>query len=115
MLIGKSEEQAGLQLVGEDIRDVVKRVLVGPDDGWDGWVMRLFDVGPGGHTPRHAHGWPHINYILNGRGLLRVNGDERPIETGSFAVIPAQTEHQFFNTGVERLRFLCIVPAEGDQ
>ncbi len=113
-VVGKKADVAGLPMVGDGIQDVVKRVLVSPADGWDGWVMRLFDIGPGGHTPRHTHDWPHINVVLSGRGELHLDGEDHPLEAGSYAFVPAGLTHQFRNAGAETFSFVCIVPEEGD-
>ena len=81
-------------MAGEGIVGVAKRVLVSPDEGWDGWVMRLFEVEPGGHTPRHSHPWPHINFVPSGR----VRSSWRrgaALAPGSYAFVPGGVEHQF--------------------
>jgi quercetin dioxygenase-like cupin family protein len=101
-------------MAGEGIAGVAKRVLVSPAEGWDGWVMRLFDVEPGGHTPRHSHPWPHINFVPSGRGTLYVGGEEQPLTPGSYAFVPGGVEHQFRAAPDEPLTFICIVPSEGD-
>ena len=82
-------------MAGEGVQDVVKRVLVSPAEGWDGWVMRLFDIAPGGHTPRHAHDWPHINFIAAGPRQLHLDGEDYALEAGSYAYVPAGLVHQF--------------------
>jgi len=61
------------------------------------------------------HDWPHINYIVEGRGVLHVDGRDTPIESGSYAFVPAGSTHQFRNAGSGRFRFICIVPTEGHQ
>ena len=40
-------------------------------------------------------------------------GKENPIETGSYAYVPAGSLHQYKNKGYGTLRFICIVPKEG--
>lgn len=102
------------QMAMEGARDVTRRVLVSPDDGWDGWVMRAFEIAPGGHTPRHAHEWPHINVGLEGEGVLEMDGEEHPLRAGSYAFVPGGTTHQFRNTGDVATGIVCIVPEEGD-
>jgi quercetin dioxygenase-like cupin family protein len=97
------------------VEKVVKQVLVGPDQGWQGWVMRLFAIGPHGYTPRHAHPWPHINYVVSGKGVLFLNGREYQLQPGSVAYVPDNIEHQFQNPEQEELSFICIVPEEGDK
>ena len=39
-------------------RFVTKQVLVGPAQGWEDYVMRLFTLEKDGHAPRHSHDWP---------------------------------------------------------
>jgi quercetin dioxygenase-like cupin family protein len=95
-------------------RDVTKRVLVSPADGWDGWVMRVFELRPGGHTPRHDHDWPHINVWLEGEGVLEIDGEEHVLRAGSHAFVPAGATHQFRAAGSEPCAFVCIVPEQGD-
>ncbi len=81
-VVGKKADVAATEMAGDGIEGVVKRVLVSPEQGWDGWVMRLFDVEPGGHTPKHAHDWPHINFVAAGSGVLFLDGEEHPLEAG---------------------------------
>lgn len=113
-VVGRKDDTPAREITGEGLRDVVKRVLVSPDDGWNGWVMRLFDVGPGGHTPRHAHPWPHINFVASGKGELYLDGDLYPLAPGSYACVPSEHEHQFRAAEGEPLSFICIVPADAD-
>jgi quercetin dioxygenase-like cupin family protein len=112
-VVGGKDDAPARAMAGEGLRDVTKRVLVSPAEGWDGWVMRLFDVGPGGHTPRHSHAWPHINFVASGTGELFLDGVLHPLAAGSYAYVPGGHEHQFI-AGDGPLSFVCIVPAEGD-
>jgi quercetin dioxygenase-like cupin family protein len=93
--------------------DAAMRVLVGPELGWDDHVMRVFDLQPGGYTPKHHHDWPHINYILSGEGTLFLDDQENPIAAGAYAYVPANALHQFRNTSDKPLQFICIVPTKG--
>ena len=86
-MIGRIGSVEGRPLSGEGIESVVKRLLVGPADGWQGWALRLFELAPGGHTPRHRHPWPHVDYITAGHGTLHIDGADNPVETGSFASV----------------------------
>ena len=89
------------------------KVLVSPKEGWEGHVMRVLSVEEGGYTPRHSHPWPHINYIISGKGSLFLDGKENEIQAGSYAYVPSGEIHQFQNTGQGKLEFICIVPEEG--
>lgn len=87
--------------------------LIGPNEGWSDYVMRKVELESFGHSPKHTHPWPHINYVLEGKGIVFLDGEEIPVEKGSVAYIPADAEHQFLNTQKQDLRFICIVPKEG--
>ncbi len=101
-------------LSGDALKGVSKQTVIGPAEGWKDHVMRFFTLAPGGHTPRHSHPWPHINYVVDGEGTLFHKGETSPISKGSVAYLPPDTEHQFRNTGDRDLVFMCIVPKEGD-
>lgn len=96
-----------------DAKNAMMKVLIGPDDGWQDNVMRTFEVAADGYTPKHNHDWPHINYILEGEGVLFLDGKENKIEKGSIAYIPAGETHQFKNTSDSKLVLMCIVPRKG--
>ncbi len=113
-VVGNKDGLAATAMAGDGIEGVVKRVLVSPEQGWDGWVMRLFDVEPGGHTPRHRHDWPHINFVAAGSGVLYLDGAEHALAAGSYAYVPGGHEHQFRAADGESLSFVCIVPESGD-
>ena len=89
------------------------KVLVSPSEGWKGYVMRVVEVEEGGFTPKHSHPWPHINYFIEGKGELMIDGKINPVEAGSFAFVPNDSLHQFRNTSSVVFKFICIVPEEG--
>jgi len=91
------------------------KTLVGSDEGWQDYVMRVVDVEVGGYTPKHEHPWPHINYFLEGEGTLLLEDTLHPASSGSYSYVPANTLHQFKNTGDQPFKFICIVPKEGHQ
>jgi quercetin dioxygenase-like cupin family protein len=75
--------------------------------------MRVVEVQSEGFTPRHSHPWPHINFVISGKGELMIEGEVNKIESGSYAYVPANNLHQFKNIGLETFKFICIVPKEG--
>ncbi|MCP4747534.1 MAG: cupin domain-containing protein [Desulfobacteraceae bacterium] len=95
------------------LKNAAVKSLIGPEQGWSDYVLRVIEVGPEGHTPKHAHPWPHINYMLEGKARLYLNGREHDIRAGSFAYVPEGQEHQFSNNGEGVFRFICIVPKQG--
>lgn len=114
MTISHIDDLEGTPLQGPDLKNVTKKVLISPCEGWEGWCMRVFSFDTGGYTPRHVHPWPHINYITEGNGILFLDGDEYEVSAGSFAYIPEGKLHQFMNNSDGKFSFICIVPEEGD-
>ena len=94
----------------EGAAGVQMRVLIGEPDGAPNFVMRQFEVQPGGHTPRHHHPYEHQVYILAGAGVVYEGDRQRPIHAGDCVFVPSDEVHQFENTGPEPLRFLCMIP-----
>ena len=102
-----------VELNSDGLKNVRKQILVGPNDGFDGY-MRMFILSESGFTPYHTHDWYHMNYIVEGEGVLIIEGEENQITKGSVAYVPAGVKHGFKNTGKENLKFLCLVPPHGD-
>jgi quercetin dioxygenase-like cupin family protein len=115
MPILKSNEMTKKELNMDGIKNAFKQTAISPAQGWDGWVMRIMTLGKEGYSPKHQHPWPHINYIVKGKGVIFMDGKENPVETGDTAYIPAGELHQFRNSGDEDFAFMCIVPEEGDK
>ena len=115
MFVAKASEIQSVEVRMPGVINAFKKSLIGPREGWEGWVMRLFTLRDKGCTPRHAHPWPHINYVTGGKGMLYLDGKEHHLETGSVAYVPAGVEHQFLGLGGEDFSFLCIVPEDGDK
>lgn len=113
MIISNKNDVKKVKVENPAVKDTNMQVLISPKEGWEGHVMRIFEVEAGGYTPKHTHPWPHINYIIKGKGKLHFNGEDNNIEEGSFAYVPANAEHQFKNIGEGKLEFICIVPEEG--
>ena len=113
-MVGDTRDLEGTRLAGDGLDGVVKRLLVGPAEGWHDWALRLFELEPAGHTPRHAHPWPHINYVTAGHGTLHIDGVDHDVAAGSYAYVPAGATHQFSNAGDDTFAFLCVVPEEGE-
>jgi mannose-6-phosphate isomerase-like protein (cupin superfamily) len=60
----------------------------------------------GGETDRHYHRLSEeIYYLVEGRGLMEIDGQEREVSVGEAILIPAGAWHQI--RAIEPLRFLC--------
>jgi quercetin dioxygenase-like cupin family protein len=110
MLIHETERKKR-PVYGEGLRSVQKQILVGPRDGFPGF-LREFSLAPGGQTPYHQHDWHHVVYILEGEGALRTEDGEQPLRAGSVVYAPPGGLHGF--ASASGMRFLCLVPEKGD-
>jgi len=86
------------------------RQLVGQHDGAPTFAMRQFEVAPGGHTPRHFHGYEHEVYVLEGQGLVFEGDTAHPLKAGDVVLVKPDEVHQFRNTGDRPMKFLCLIP-----
>lgn len=102
-------------------------------DGWDDPVMgrigwrTLFsadrtptaaltagvaELEPGGWLGLHRHTPAEIYYVLEGRGILTVDGVEHELSAGSAVFIPGDSEHGIRHDGDRLLRFLYAFPVD---
>lgn len=95
----------------EAAKGVAGRVVAGHADGANNFCMRIFEIIPGGYTPKHAHPWEHEMFIHLGTGEIYGNGKWNPIEKGNVIFMPPGEEHQVKNTGKELLILSCLVPS----
>jgi quercetin dioxygenase-like cupin family protein len=110
MIVGKESSVKPTEVDEKDIEGVSMKVLMGHEDGAPNFVMRVFDIQPGGHTAYHTHAWEHEVYVLAGKGMVRQGEKEHALEKGSFVLVPPEEEHNFANTGADVFRFICVVP-----
>jgi len=108
--IGFADDIKAEAVEAEGARNVTIRWLVSEKDGAPNFAMRLFEMGTEGSTPYHSHEWEHEVYILEGKGKLTIEGDEKEFSDGYFIFVPQGVRHSFRNTGDGRLRFICVVP-----
>lgn len=95
----------------EAVKGVDGRVLIGQADGARNFCMRMFEVEPGGFTPRHSHPWEHEIFIHAGDGEMFGNGKWNAVKPGCTVFVPSGEEHQIRNTGAGKLTVICLIPS----
>jgi quercetin dioxygenase-like cupin family protein len=115
MFVGYENDIEAKKIDSPEVKNAKMKVLISPAEGWSDHVMRVIELGKDGYSPKHVHPWPHINYILDGKGILHIDGTDYVVSKGSVAFVPPETLHQFKNIGDDSFRFICIVPKEGHQ
>ena len=67
-------------------------------------------VHPGQTTWNHRlTGASEVYYIIQGQGVMHIDGEECPVEAGAAVYIPPGSRQFIRNTGEEELRFICMV------
>ncbi|MBW2057212.1 MAG: cupin domain-containing protein [Deltaproteobacteria bacterium] len=111
MEINRKIESGDVLVEMEGARGVVKKVLVGPEEGSDDIVMRYFKVLPGGYTVRHKHQYEHLVQVEKGRGVaIDEKGQEHPLSAGHSIFVARNEVHQFTNPYSEPFEFICVIP-----
>lgn len=91
-----------------------KQMPLSASDGAPMYSLRVFTVEPDGFTPYHQHPYEHMNYVIEGEGVLvDVDGNEKAIKAGDFALVMPNEKHQYRNTSGEKpFVMICGVPKE---
>lgn len=110
MNIGPVDAISAVPVEVEGAVGVRMRIAIGEPQGAPNFIMRVFDVEPGGNTPHHEHDFEHAVFVLAGRGTLVEEASASPLTPGVVAFVPAGTLHQFRADPSEGLRFICVVP-----
>lgn len=113
MVVGHEENLEKTVFDSPETKGASMKALISPEEGWEGYVMRVLELEEAGYSPKHNHPWPHINYMIEGEGRLFMDGEEYEVKKGSYSYVPANTLHQFKNTGKGIFKFMCIVPEIG--
>lgn len=98
----------------EGAKKVWKQLPVSKNDGSPLFSFRVFTIEPDGHTPYHAHPFEHVNFIIEGHGVMvNKKGEEQKINAGDFALVLPDEKHQYINRSADKsLIMICAVPKE---
>ena len=86
------------------------RQLIGANVSAANFAMRMFEIDPGGHTPRHQHDYEHEIYVLEGEGVVFEGDEQHTLKSGDVIYVHPNDIHQFRNTGSETMKMLCLIP-----
>ena len=96
----------------EEMKGVKFYPMLTAGDGTPNFAMRLFEIDPGGYTPRHRHEWEHEVYIVGGEGYVVAGEEKTWVEKDDFIFVEPSELHQFL-AGEDGLSMICVVPNEG--
>eukprot|EP00766_Chilomastix_caulleryi_P002755 gnl/Chilomastix_caulleri/377.p1 GENE.gnl/Chilomastix_caulleri/377~~gnl/Chilomastix_caulleri/377.p1 ORF type:complete len:113 (+),score=26.27 gnl/Chilomastix_caulleri/377:55-393(+) len=90
--------------------DVTIKVLIQPEKA-PHFIMRRFDIEPGGVIGVHQHPHEHQMYILDGEMfLIDSKGKHEKLQKDEFVFMPGNEEHGYVNEGTVPCSFICMVP-----
>jgi quercetin dioxygenase-like cupin family protein len=93
----------------------LSKMLVGPGNSGSARIdFRISRYAPAAHVAEHAHQvQEQIYYVLEGQGVLTVDGEPRLMRAHDYVYLPPGVRHGFANTGLESLVFFVVTtPAE---
>lgn len=113
MNITSQDKVEKLKVDLEGAKDVEKQLMIAKAHGTPSFSFRLFTIQPGGHTPHHAHPFEHLNYVIEGNGIVLDKDGEHEIKKGDFVLVLPDEKHQYRNTSSEEpFIVICAVPKE---
>lgn len=98
----------------EEVRGVLKHVLVGPEDGAPNFIIRYFQVPTKSQTFHHAHPHEHGMLILHGNAKVQINDDVHELGPLDSIFISGNDVHKVTNIGNSPLGFLCVITREAE-
>ena len=75
------------------------------------FIMRRFEISPGGKIGIHQHAWEHEMYVLSGEMcLLTKEGKKERVTKDEFIFMPPNEPHGYVNESSELVSFICMIP-----
>jgi mannose-6-phosphate isomerase-like protein (cupin superfamily) len=62
--------------------------------------------------PQQPHGEDEVYFIASGRGMIQVDGVDRPVRPGSTIYVPATVDHRFHSITEDLQILVFFAPAE---
>jgi len=84
-------------------------LLTSREDDAPNFSLRIFSIGPDGHTINHKHSYEHEIYILEGDGFVYIDDAKINIKKDDCFIIYPYERHQLI-AGKNGINIICIVP-----
>lgn len=101
------QDGAPMQQKDGGVRDLK---LVYPETGLDAKTlcMGLVEIDPGKASPQHRHNCEEVYYVLDGEGVLELEGKSYPLTKGGCSLQRPNEIHLVRNTGDSVLRLIVV-------
>lgn len=75
--------------------------------------LGLYTLPAGGEDLQSPHKQDEVYYVIRGKAVLRVEGEQQPALPGGLLFVPAHAEHKFIEIEEELSLLVFFAPAEG--
>lgn len=72
----------------------------------------LYRLNAGDVDRQKPHAQDELYYIVQGRGVINVDGEDRSVQPGSIVFVPARVEHFFHFITEDLITLVFFAPAE---
>ena len=73
----------------------------------------LYKLAAGAADKQKPHNEDEMYYVVHGRAMIHVGGDDQPVQPGTAVFVPAQVEHRFHSITEDLTLLVVFAPAEG--
>jgi len=88
------------------------RVVADPDSGLRS-ATHFVGYIPVARAPDHFHYYDEVIYVLEGEGMMHMNGESSPLSPGSCIHLPSKTVHCLENVGDDVMRVVAVFRPAG--
>ena len=77
-------------------------------------LTQFFGVIAPGRAPDHSHVYDEVIYVLEGEGMLHIDGEHEPVAAGTCIHLPPLREHSLENSGEGPMKVVAVFHPAGD-
>lgn len=74
--------------------------------------MGVYGLSAGADDPQTPHREDEVYYVVSGRGVLRVEDVDQPVQSGSVVFVDANAQHRFHSITEDLTALVFFAPAE---
>jgi mannose-6-phosphate isomerase-like protein (cupin superfamily) len=74
--------------------------------------MGVYALAQGADDTQSPHGEDEVYYVVGGRGVLRVEAVDQPVQAGSVVFVEAGADHRFHSISEDLTTLVFFAPAE---
>jgi quercetin dioxygenase-like cupin family protein len=78
----------------------------------EGLTLGVARLAPGGSLHRHHHAQHEAYFVLEGTGIVTIDGVDHAVAPGAAVFIPGDAPHSVTSTGEPHLRFAYVFAAD---